>query len=470
MCANHRLYCGRFQPRVEERCSARRLTGVFVVGGTALDFFLARRAHGEHLAFVPDAAWRQSGAADSNAKFVPANAAPMARIPHRYNRRMPLPRPPLGGISPKAFLREYWQKRPLLVRQAVPGFAGVMGRRALFSLAAGGEAESRLIERSPGWRVTHGPIERRNLSRLPARDWTLLVNAINLHSARANALLGRFAFVPWARLDDVMVSYAVDGGGVGPHVDSYDVFLLLGPGRRRWRLMPPGRRAFRLLAGAPLRLIADFRPTEDMTLEPGDMLYLPPGWGHEGTAIGTCQTYSVGFRAPGGAELSTAFLDFLHERGFADAAYRDPDRSPAAHPGLIDAHMIDHAAKVLGRIRWNRSAVAEFLGRHLSEPKQHVVFEPPRRPMKPAEFRRRLATVVVRLDPRTRMLARGSRIFINGSAVAVAARARPALLGLADKREANGGGLARTGAGELIFEWYRQGFLLLEKNPRQKNR
>ena len=298
----------------------------------------------------------------------------------RYNRRMAAPRPPLGGLSPRIFLRDYWQKRPLLVRQAIPGFAGVLDKRALFALAAGDEAESRLIETAPGWRVTHGPLVRRALSRLPQTGWTLLVNGVNLHSPEADTLLKRFAFASWARLDDVMVSYAVDGGGVGPHVDSYDVFLLQGPGRRRWRLMPPEPRPFRLVAGAPLRLIAGFRASEEMTLEPGDMLYLPPGWGHEGTAIGACQTYSIGFRAPGGSELSAAFLDFLHERGFADTPYGDAGRKPAAHPALIDPHMIDHAVRILGSIRWNRADVADFLGRYLSEPKQHVVFHPPGRP------------------------------------------------------------------------------------------
>jgi len=377
---------------------------------------------------------------------------------------MPLAPPPLGGLTPKAFLRDYWQKRPLLVRQAVPGFAGLMDKRALFALAADDQAESRLIERSPSWRVTHGPLARRDLSRLPERDWTLLVNGINLHSAAADALLARFSFVPWARLDDVMVSYAADGGGVGPHVDSYDVFLLQGPGRRCWRLMPPPPRGrpFRAVANAPLKLIAGFKPTQEMTLDPGDMLYLPPGWGHDGTALGACQTYSIGFRAPGGAELSAAFLDFLHERGFRDDPYGDPGRRPAAHPAVIDAHMLDHATAVLGRIRWNRRTVAEFLGRTLSEPKQYVAFDAPRRPLGRAAFMRRLTRATVRLDPRTRMLAYGASVYINGSGVPAPARSRPALIGLADRRETAGNLLARSGAGELIFEWYRDGFLHLD--------
>lgn len=379
---------------------------------------------------------------------------------------MAAPRPPLGGLSPQTFLRDYWQKRPLLVRQAIPGFAGVLDKSALFALAAGDEAESRLIERTPGWRVTHGPLARRVLSRLPENDWTVLVNGVNLHSPDADALLKRFAFASWARLDDVMVSYAVNGGGVGPHVDSYDVFLLQGAGRRRWRLMRPAPRAFGLVAGAPLRLIAGFRPTQEMTLEPGDMLYLPPGWGHEGTAIGTCQTYSIGFRAPGGIELSAAFLDFLHERGFADIVYRDPGRKPAVHPALIDSNMIAHAAQIVGGIRWNRADVAEFLGRYLSEPKQHVVFRAPKRPHGRAAFMRRLASAQVRLDPRTRMLAQGTRIYVNGSAFPAERRVRAALRELADRREIAGARLARAPAGDLIFDWYRQGFLVIVKKGR----
>lgn len=379
----------------------------------------------------------------------------------RYNPLMAALRPPFGGLSAQAFLRDYWQKRPLLVRQAIPGFAGVLDKRALFALAAGDEAESRLVEKKGGWRVTHGPLPRSRLARLPASAWTLLVNGVNLHSPAADALLNRFAFASWARLDDVMVSYAADGGGVGPHVDSYDVFLLQGPGRRRWRLMPPGRRAFGRIPRAPLRLIAGFRPTQDMILEPGDMLYLPPGWGHEGTAVGACQTCSIGFRAPGGAELSAAFLDFLHDKGFADSAYGDPDRKAAAHPGLIDRSMIDHAVRSLGAIRWSRADVVEFLGRYLSEPKQQVVFRAPAHPHSRPAFMARLASGCVRLDPRTRMLAHAGRIYVNGTGLDATPRVRTALQELADRREIAGTRVARGPAADLIFDWYRQGFLAL---------
>jgi 50S ribosomal protein L16 3-hydroxylase len=376
---------------------------------------------------------------------------------------MPVPRPPLGGLSPKAFLRGYWQKQPLLVRQAIPGFQGLLDSESLFALAGSDEVEARLIEGGKDWRVTTGPIAKRTFSRLPKTRWTLLVNGINLHCEEADALLARFAFASWARIDDVMVSYAVDEGGVGPHADSYDVFLLQGPGRRRWRLMPPGKAPFKLVAGAPLKQIAGFRPTQDMVLDPGDMLYVPPGWGHEGTAMGACQTYSIGFRAPGAAELSAAFLDFLHEKGFADTTYTDKSRRPARHPAQIDVGLLEYAAKSIQAIQWTSADVGEFLGRYLSEPKQHVVFEPPRAPLRPETFLRKLTHARVRLDPRTRMLTLGGRIYVNGAGHSMAARARGALQALADSRQADGAALTSVRVEQLVYEWYCHGFLTFGK-------
>ena len=178
---------------------------------------------------------------------------------------------------------------------------------------------------------------------------------MNLHNAKADALLRRFSFIPQARLDDVMVSYATPGGGVGPHIDSYDVFLLQGAGRRRWTISNGGNRAV-------------------YVAEPGDLLYLPPGWRHDGVALEPCFTYSIGFRAPRGAELASAFLDWLHERGLPDARYRDPRLAPARRAAEIPAPMISFTQQALGRIRWSRGDVASFLGEYLSMPKPHVVF------------------------------------------------------------------------------------------------
>src|ERR1700674_4101511 len=190
----------------------------------------------------------------------------------------------LGGLSASVFLRKYWQKKPLLVRQAVRGFQGLLSRAELFALAGRDDVESRLVSHARGrWTLAQGPFRAADLKSLPARDWTLLVQGVNLHVAAADALLRRFAFIPYARLDDVMVSYATPGGGVGPHVDSYDVFLLQGEGRRRWRVWLPN---------------GSFH--KQFFVEKGDLLYLPPGWRHDGVALEPCYTYSIGFRAPRG--------------------------------------------------------------------------------------------------------------------------------------------------------------------------
>jgi 50S ribosomal protein L16 3-hydroxylase len=263
---------------------------------------------------------------------------------------------------------------------------------------------------------------------LEKRRSTLLVSGVNLHLSAADALLRRFAFIPQARLDDVMVSYATPGGGVGPHVDSYDVFLLQGPGRRRWRVVQ-----------------------KEYIAHPGDLLYLPPGIEHDGVALEECYTYSIGFRAPRGAELGAAFLDWLHERGLPDAAYRDPRLAPASRPARIPREMLQFSEKVLARIRWSRGDVIDFLGRYLSSPKPHVVFRP-----------QKSRGATVRLDPKSALLYYGERFFINGEALSVR---HPRLLHeLADRRRADKAFLAPLAG--LIAEWRRVGYVHYARKER----
>jgi 50S ribosomal protein L16 3-hydroxylase len=339
----------------------------------------------------------------------------------------------LGGLTPREFLRRHWQKRPLFVRAALPRLGAVIEQRALLALARRDDVESRIVERRGArWETAHGPFAS---VRPKARNWTVLVSGVNLHQAAADELLRRFSFVPQARLDDLMVSFATPGGGVGPHVDSYDVFLVQGAGQRRWTVWSGSR--------------------ETYVCQPGDLLYLPPGVKHDGVALDACWTYSIGFRAPGGRELGAAFLDWLHERGLAQARYRDPGLSPSANPARIPRAMLDFAARALGRIRWSRSDVAAFLGEYLSAPKAHVVFRPGAR-------RRAISRGMVRLDAKTQLLYAGRRFFVNGEAVTVPARARPALRELADRRIAEGRALARAGLSRLISEWHGHGYVCVE--------
>ena len=339
--------------------------------------------------------------------------------------------PLLGGLTARDFLRSYWQKRPLFVRDALPQFQGVVDARTLSGLAARDDVESRMVERrGKRHHTAHGPF--RHLV-LKAKNSTILVNGVNHHLAAADALLQRFAFVPQARLDDVMVSYATPGGGVGPHVDRYDVFLLQGPGRRLWRV-------------AGKRYLA----------HPGDLLYLPPGVRHDGVALDRCFTYSIGFRAPRGTELGAAFLDWLHERGLPDADYRDAGMKPAARPGELPKALISFAGALLARIRWSRGDVERFVGEYLSEPKPHVVFPPGR-------GRRACASSIVRLDGKVRLLYRGRRFFLNGESFDLSAERAAGLRVLADHRVADGARLARAGLDSLISRWQRLGYARLEK-------
>ena len=367
-----------------------------------------------------------------------------------------------GGMAASEFLRLHWQKKPLLVRNAIPGVRAWPGKSGLFALAQRADVESRLVSHRRGrWSVDHGPLARTKLARPPARGWTLLVQGVNLHCAPVEQLLRRFAFLPQARLDDVMVSYSAPGGGVGAHYDGYDVFLLQGPGRRVWRL--ERTRRFADVPDVPLRLIADFVPQEEYLLEPGDLLYLPPGWGHEGVALEQSWTYSIGFRAPRRAELAVAFLDYLQERGFADEQYRDPGLRTTHGPARIDSRMLRFAESTMRAIRWSHKDVQACLGCFLTTPKPHVVFRRPRRPRSQARFVADLPRSTVRLDPRTQLLYCGERFFLNGEEVIPRKTQRAALAQLADHRRLSGATLARRGLGDLLYVWYEDGCLDLER-------
>jgi len=346
----------------------------------------------------------------------------------------------LGGLATARFMRRHWQKSAHLARQALPGFPGIVNRRELFALAGRDDVESRVVVKSgagaPTWSLERGPFPLRFFKSLPPTNWTLLVQGLDLHLDAASALIRRFAFLPYARLDDLMVSYAVPGGGVGPHFDSYDVFLLQGPGRRRWRTSTQADLS--LVPGLPLKILAHFEPEHDWVLDPGDMLYLPPSVAHDGVAVDECMTYSIGFRAPTADELVEAFLHHLPDAlDIAPWRYADPDLAPTDRPGLLDPRMQKRIGTVLKAIRWSDHDVARFSGCFLSEPKADVFFDPPPAPLAVAAFARhvrRRKDGGVRLDRRSRMLYDAASVYLNGAVIASAAE-HPLLRELADRRE-----------------------------------
>ena len=365
----------------------------------------------------------------------------------------------LGSLSPAAFLQRHWHRTPLFVTGALPQADAIVDRAMLFELATSGDVESRLVmRRGRRWHLVHGPFRRRELARLPPRDWTLLVSGLNLHLPAARALLDRFRFVPYARQDDVMASYAVPGGGVGPHFDSYDVFLLQGRGERHWRVS--AQRDLALVPDAPLRILKRFRAAQAWTARAGDLLYLPPRYAHDGVARDECITLSVGFRAPSAQELAGRFLEYLGEHLALEGMYADPGLAPARGPGRIPRAMTAQAARMLGRIRWSEADVMRFLGTYLTEPKAHVVFDPPPRPLSRARFAAALARHGARLALKSQMLYGGGEFFLNGERLAARGASAALMRGLADRR-ALPPVRAPDAAARLLHDAYCAGFLEL---------
>jgi 50S ribosomal protein L16 3-hydroxylase len=379
--------------------------------------------------------------------------------------------PLLGGLSPAAFLRAHWQKRPLLVRQAIPGFRGIVSRDAFLALAARTDARSRLVlhhpRRAPArrWERHDGPFGALEADMLPARGWTLLVNGVESLIPGGWEILRRFSFLPAARIDDLMVSYAADGGSVGPHDDLYDVFLLQGPGRRRWQVSRQRDRD--VDPDAAIRVLRSFVPEDEWVLEPGDMLYLPPGVAHHGVAEGPCFTYSIGFLAASHADLNRHFFSYLGELRGANvdprAMYRDPDLTSAAAAHDIGDAMVARVAAVVGDARWSSADVADFLGRFLTRPKPQVRFAPPARPLDRAGFDRRVGRAGrLALALPTRGLLRRGRLYLNGEAHAPRRTALPSLRTLLAERALPlplPRALRDDATLALLHSWYVAGFL-----------
>ncbi|MGF6345618.1 JmjC domain-containing protein [Variovorax sp. W2I14] len=372
------------------------------------------------------------------------------------------PLPLLGGLSAAQFMRRYWQKKPLLVRQAIPAMVPPIDRSALFALAEREEVESRLIRHGKaGWSLKHGPLPRRALPPLKQPAWTLLVQGVDLHHDGVHDLLRQFRFLPDARLDDLMISYASDTGGVGAHFDSYDVFLLQAQGRRRWSIGKQGD--LRLQPDVPLKILENFEPEETFVLEPGDMLYLPPKYAHEGVAVGDdCMTFSIGLRSSALGELGAdllarmaqAYSEDLEDAGHTELArYRDPTQPAVDTPAAMPTALQDFARKAVEAALRDPDAIDRALGESLTEPKANIWFDeggdvPD-------------ATQQVALDRRTRMLYDTRHIYINGESFRAGGADAALMRKLADRRSLGPRELARAseGALALLGEWCEAGWV-----------
>jgi 50S ribosomal protein L16 3-hydroxylase len=381
----------------------------------------------------------------------------------------------LGGLTPKAFMARYWQREPLLIRQAIPGFLPSLSISDIKQLVKREEVESRLIwQDDNGWNMKTGPFSRLPAARKP--NWSILAQSVDLHDDATAALMRQFRFISDARLDDAMISIATDGGGVGPHVNSYDVFLLQGHGRRRWRISR--QTDLSLQPGIPVTVLQNFEAEEEYILEPGDMLYLPPHVAHDGVALGDCMTISIGFRAPTMATLACGMLECANDQIMANlgdmggmyayppisgarlsATFQDPGAPATVHPAALPDSLIKATRKAIEKVDFNDALATRFLGQWLTDLSPNALFEPSGdhldlRMEMPVDGK-------LELDRCTRLMYRDKSLFINGEVAAVPASSR--LRRLADSRE-----LACSGpeVGQLkkkerrvLNEWLQDGWI-----------
>ena len=352
-------------------------------------------------------------------------------------------------------MRRYWQKKPLLIRQAVANIAPLLSRQQLFALAESEDVESRLVIQdsvSGHWRMRTGPFARRSLPSLKKSHWSLLVQGVDLHDDSVAVLRDQFRFIPDARLDDVMISYACDQGGVGPHFDSYDVFLLQVHGQRRWRISQ--QKDLSLRDDTPLKILRHFKAEETWVLDPGDMLYLPPHCAHEGVAVGECMTYSMGFKAQTPEVLAQELLPRIADLQATESSflYRDPHQAATLNPARIPQQLQVFAQKALEKILLQKHSSYHALGEWLSEPKAQVWFDTqPYQDLSPG----------VALDRKTKMLYDDRYIFINGESWRCAGADAKTLHRLADKRTLSSKHIrtASSVLSALLQNWLQAGWL-----------
>jgi 50S ribosomal protein L16 3-hydroxylase len=421
-----------------------------------------------------------------------------------------LPLQLLGNITPAEFMAKYWQKKPLLIRCAISGFKPLLSRDELFALAEQDDVESRLIveninpkrkKSEAPWQMANGPfsVDKSGLlAELPSlkkSNWTLLVQGVDLHNQATYELKNQFRFAPDARLDDLMISFATDGGGVGPHFDSYDVFLLQAQGKRRWKIGK--QKDLTLQKDVPLKILANFAPEQEFVLEAGDMLYLPPMYAHEGVAVGECMTYSIGFRAPAELELARELLQRFADDTLEDedeeneddgeesefdgensslvgeyrtnlaikniaknstnkVLYKDPKQVAVDAPAMIPAALLDFAKQSVAKAMSDPDALARNLGEYLTEPKANVWFDEPEDDIILTRQNR------VDLHARSQMMFDARHIFLNGESWRAAGADAKLMQRLANQRFLEPKDLTKAsdGAIALLQEWLDAGWLL----------
>ena len=396
--------------------------------------------------------------------------------PPQAPQNLPLDRPwaLLGGNSPQQFMKSYWHKKPLLVRGAIPAFElakhqgealeSAISAEELFKISGIETVESRLIKAKP-WTITNGPFRKKSLPSLDTQDWTLLLQGMEARHPAAANILSWFRFIPDARLDDMMISIAGPGGGVGPHFDSYDVFLIQMSGRRRWRISE--QKDLSLNPDLPLKILKRFQVEQEWVLEPGDMLYLPPHIAHDGIALDAgCQTWSVGFRAQSYKEILQEGLwrlaESLEDIPELEKRFADPKQKATNQAEQLPEELIKQVAQKLNRLKLDR--IETFLpgiAAYLSEPKPQAYFDGSTHDFSPEEFRVELAKQAVKPHPQTRLLALGATVYCNGEDVTTgqASEIKKVWRALAAKKQFKGS-MGKIEGNNSLYDAFEAGWLV----------
>jgi 50S ribosomal protein L16 3-hydroxylase len=395
-----------------------------------------------------------------------------------------------GKLNVEQFKAKHWQKKPLLVRNALSSPESLISKQELLILGANGQCEARLITRNKGnaWQLTHGPFNanRSGKPSFPKKgSWTVLVQGVDTVNTNINELMADFRFAGDALIDDVMISYATDGGGVGPHLDSYDVFLIQLHGRRQWRISPPKSTPAEFEEGLPVKILKSFSPNQEWLLEAGDMLYLPAGWGHDGVAVGECITASVGFRAPQRNEWLNAYLDDLSDSledilsplpkrlkvmpsklGIKEK--EKPARIAVAIPDQFGQWVDELMGKGVAQKPATKAHIREFAGRFLTEPKEQTIFERPSKVINQTTFSKILLDNGIRLSLASRCLYsdKPKTFFLNGESFSVSANQLNCLALLADSKRLGGKGSKAAEIDvdllESLYDWYKTGWIVIQ--------
>lgn len=372
------------------------------------------------------------------------------------------------------FLQRYWQKHPCLLRQAAVDFRSFIGRQELFALAGRDEVESRLVLETSGeypWQVLHGPFSEADFAALSAEQWTLLVQNVDLHLSAAAVFLDRFAFIPDWRVDDLMISYAPVGGSVGPHLDSYDVFLFQAEGRRRWTINAEAYDDGDFIDGLDLRIIGNFKGAQEWILEPGDMLYLPPGVAHHGVALEDSLTYSIGFRAPSDLELLYNYLDELPASA-GERRYRDPDLLPAVHRAEIKASELDKITALFRSRLPDTAHLSTWFGRFVTRLPDTFELDPAPTQLDTNAFAKtsRERPGLVK-HPATRCVfirqAGHFELFVNGEAYRLPLTLEKFIVTFSENRDMPNplaAGQAGVELAELLRQLYNRGIIMLQRD------